>query len=160
MPSSIAISRTRRIVLTLALAAAAAIGVSATASAAIFSPYVPPQTATLGDCRIYLGPVYTSAPPYKVVGGFQINCSLRHSYIYATVSEGYAQDSVHWWQGGYATSYSYNTTGYGSWIQTTPGFCAVHNMGLWYTSATVTISGVGTQTWYSTPRYALGACST
>jgi hypothetical protein len=161
MSSSTRTSRVRRIALTLALAATAAIGVTSSAGAADkFSPFFPTQTATLGDCRIYIGPVYTGATPYKVVGGFHVNCTLRHSFITATVSEAYAQDYVHYWHGGYRSASVSYSHGFGPWILKTGGFCALHGSGYWYTSATVSISGVGTQTFYSSPKVAYGACST
>jgi hypothetical protein len=132
----------RRAVLTLALATAAAIGVTAPASADIFSPFFTTQTGRVGDCGVAYGPVkdpFQTGSAFAAIGGFQINCTYKHSYINASVWQASSTDGVHfYWEPTGRSFNAVNTTGYGYGILETAPSCGNK---YWYTYAVVTVSG-------------------
>lgn len=142
----------RRIGVAGVAAALASTVLASTASADQFSPFVPPNKGTIGDCGIAVGPVldpYQQGAAFAAIGGFQINCAYRHT-ISASVWEAYSSNGVnYYWQPTGRTFTAQNTTGYGNGILETGRSCG---NGYWYTRATVTVSGVGTRTFDSTAK--------
>jgi hypothetical protein len=137
--------------LVAALAAVASLAVAGTAQADVFSRAVPPTVRAFDDCTVLVGPVLdpvNGLATYRKIGGAQVNCRSRHSFIEATVAQ-YYWNGARWVQagaGGYGLVRS--SYGWGSWITETQPLCG---RGFWWMTGVTVRDERGAATLYSNP---------
>jgi len=146
----------RRLAAVLVIVAAASMVSTSTAGAASFSKPIPPQRYVIGDCTVWVGPVYDQwNAQWHSIGGTYVSCATNKASLTATVAEVYSQNgSTNWYYTGQQGSLSgRNISGWNDIIHTS-GVCGT---GYWYTRAWITINGITYQR-DSTPAYAPTGC--
>ncbi len=102
---------------------------AATPVAGDFSPLIngnPSSGWLVDDCSGKIGFIYEPPPGWPHIGGVQVNCSSRHSFISATVALYYYNGST-WVQYGSSTyGVRYDSTGSGTAILKTPPTARAH----------------------------------
>ena len=128
--------RALRTVLSLSTAACAlalAVGGASAADAQV-NPSAPEYTFPWGDCPVTLGSV--AWPKGWAVGGVDVNCHSRHSYVSATVYLWRWNNTSGWTEVGSGSGAFSNAYGISAW--TTPPFCGGGNT-YWDETATVRV---------------------